>query len=102
RRHTRFSRDWSSDVCSSDLSAFEFGSAPHAPMKHASQAPAIDTFKFLITTNLTLSRCHARRCRGVESGRVSARGWRWKRELATRSEERRGGKECRWRWGQRG
>src|SRR5690606_39862684 len=22
RRHTRFSRDWSSDVCSSDLSAF--------------------------------------------------------------------------------
>src|SRR5690606_39941507 len=23
RRHTRFSRDWSSDVCSSDLAAFE-------------------------------------------------------------------------------
>src|SRR5690606_40248330 len=23
RRHTRFSRDWSSDVCSSDLDAFE-------------------------------------------------------------------------------
>src|SRR5690606_40400135 len=23
RRHTRFSRDWSSDVCSSDLSYFE-------------------------------------------------------------------------------
>src|SRR5690606_40393392 len=23
RRHTRFSRDWSSDVCSSDLSAFD-------------------------------------------------------------------------------
>src|SRR5690606_39834698 len=23
RRHTRFSRDWSSDVCSSDLASFE-------------------------------------------------------------------------------
>src|SRR5690606_40040832 len=26
RRHTRFSRDWSSDVCSSDLSPYTFGS----------------------------------------------------------------------------
>src|SRR5207302_7527064 len=25
RRHTRFSRDWSSDVCSSDLAADKFG-----------------------------------------------------------------------------
>src|SRR5690606_39751795 len=25
RRHTRFSRDWSSDVCSSDLAGFETG-----------------------------------------------------------------------------
>src|SRR5690606_40192567 len=24
RRHTRFSRDWSSDVCSSDLAAFHY------------------------------------------------------------------------------
>src|SRR5690606_39900235 len=24
RRHTRFSRDWSSDVCSSDLGAFQW------------------------------------------------------------------------------
>src|SRR5690606_40182283 len=28
RRHTRFSRDWSSDVCSSDLSAFAPIAAP--------------------------------------------------------------------------
>src|SRR5690606_40386138 len=27
RRHTRFSRDWSSDVCSSDLTAFQTRSA---------------------------------------------------------------------------
>src|SRR5690606_40531049 len=31
RRHTRFSRDWSSDVCSSDLDDrfFQFGNAVH-------------------------------------------------------------------------
>src|SRR5690606_30571619 len=29
RRHTRFSRDWSSDVCSSDLRHFE-----HEPVEH--------------------------------------------------------------------
>src|SRR5690606_39587439 len=30
RRHTRFSRDWSSDVCSSDLTG-SHSYAPHAP-----------------------------------------------------------------------
>src|SRR5690606_40052804 len=33
RRHTRFSRDWSSDVCSSDLGEngdYEFSAAPSA------------------------------------------------------------------------
>src|SRR5690606_41012757 len=29
RRHTRFSRDWSSDVCSSDLLAAQFESLVH-------------------------------------------------------------------------
>src|SRR5690606_39780702 len=33
RRHTRFSRDWSSDVCSSDLGA------PQAHRPHAHGAP---------------------------------------------------------------
>src|SRR5690606_14126956 len=38
RRHTRFSRDWSSDVCSSDLAAFVDGLAPAAahPQVHRS------------------------------------------------------------------
>src|SRR5690606_39462997 len=34
RRHTRFSRDWSSDVCSADLSA------PPRPAMSSSTAPA--------------------------------------------------------------
>src|SRR5690606_5558893 len=34
RRHTRFSRDWSSDVCSSDLSYIHAEGYPAAEMKH--------------------------------------------------------------------
>src|SRR3970282_2597345 len=60
RRHTRSLRDWSSDVCSSDLSAS--GSSPRSPAtKRAVSASA-------------------------------SRVW------TTRSEERRVGKECRYRW----
>src|SRR5690606_35351842 len=33
-RHTRFSRDWSSDVCSSDLFATEPGKAAYVPLAH--------------------------------------------------------------------
>src|SRR5690606_40735466 len=44
RRHTRFSRDWSSDVCSSDLSVMQrheqlsrdFGAAPSRLVRYAS------------------------------------------------------------------
>src|SRR5690606_40084296 len=36
RRHTRFSRDWSSDVCSSDLGGGPGGDPPPAPPSAAS------------------------------------------------------------------
>src|SRR5690606_40937740 len=32
RRHTRFSRDWSSDVCSSDLHVYVSGGGMHNPL----------------------------------------------------------------------
>src|SRR5690606_40893855 len=43
RRHTRFSRDWSSDVCSSDLTAFSTrGSAmTDAALAKADPAPPV-------------------------------------------------------------
>src|SRR5256884_5122246 len=80
RRHTRCSRDWSSDVCSSDLLSlllFPF---------------------FFCLLGLCSSRCSLRRntcSRGgdvlsVVAGFVPTRG--------SRSEERRVGKECRSRW----
>src|SRR5207302_2653288 len=44
RRHTRFSRDWSSDVCSSDLTARHRArrSACHNPFERGSAAKPID------------------------------------------------------------
>src|SRR5690606_31492304 len=78
RRHTRFSRDWSSDVCSSDL-------------RHPNCVPR------------GAARSGARRGRGcgqfgwrasAAAGRPRCRSWR--------SEERRVGAECRRRWWQDG
>src|SRR5690606_23081376 len=50
RRHTRFSRDWSSDVCSSDLSGMPIGVVGVAflllhlwPAPMAAQTPAVPT-----------------------------------------------------------
>src|SRR5690349_24498344 len=63
RRHTRSLRDWSSDVCSSDLGAAQRGEWNLCPPPPISKP----------------------------SARASGRRW-------SRSEERRVGKECRFRW----
>src|SRR5207249_5518977 len=65
RRHTRSKRDWSSDVCSSDLPKTR--AFPKARLSEP----------FSKTTR--------------------PRSWR-AAPLCFRSEERRVGKECRWRW----
>src|SRR5690606_39737321 len=71
RRHTRFSRDWSSDVCSSDLtSATPASDAP--VLRRATEDPAYGVF-LLLRIGFT---------------------------VLPRSEERRVGKECRYRWWQ--
>src|SRR5690606_40816854 len=71
RRHTRFSRDWSSDVCSSDLRAACRGRGGHRAARARPQERA---------------------------GRLLRRGrWPYRRSGAlgrVRSEERRVGKEC--------
>src|SRR5687768_18038813 len=73
RRHTRCSRDWSSDVCSSDL---EYGEAGRESLEQQlySEAPI---YKDLETVKLADSLAML---------------------LEKRSEERRVGKECRSRW----
>src|SRR5690606_41001419 len=75
RRHTRFSRDWSSDVCSSDLVQIK--------------SDLTDAIGLLPTVYTGGS--------GKEVGRATK--YAAMALLATRSEERRVGKECRCRVG---
>src|SRR5690606_40273676 len=86
RRHTRFSRDWSSDVCSSDL----------AGEKDSLDFTAID-FGRGIGNNKNPQCCgKAGRKNFIDDGpAVSiATPYDFKRRLGRRSEERRVGKEC--------
>src|SRR2546422_7383565 len=76
RRHTRCSRDWSSDVCSSDLTTGQSAGA-----FEQSTEPII----WLPTWNVTF----------VAGGALLTLAGE---TVATRSEERRVGKECRSRW----
>src|SRR3712207_8303523 len=85
RRHTRYWRDWSSDVCSSDLSKIEairyrfYEVERQVAFTLPSRArPFADVRLYVLITE---SSCK--------------RPWL---EVAGRSEERRVGKECRSRW----
>src|SRR5688572_31607758 len=81
RRHTRFDCDWSSDVCSSDLTTT--AQLKQDPRTSASQADLHAQFDFLLAANRKLTEIHEQieRIREV------------RKQL--RSEERRVGKECR-------
>src|SRR5690606_39841722 len=87
RRHTRFSRDWSSDVCSSDLQAVVL--AAFLPVlsclagNNGCQALAI-TLRGLTLNDLARHPVRVLLAKEVR--------------LGARSEERRVGKECRARW----
>src|SRR5690606_40748872 len=77
RRHTRFSRDWSSDVCSSDLEVKNFHPIAIAEIRDALSE----------NRNSALDGTHAiRLVEFIEQA------------YNLRSEERRVGKECRSRW----
>src|SRR2546429_4874303 len=85
RRHTRCSRDWSSDVCSSDLA---LGLTTHPEQDLANREELAANLEKL----------------GRDQRRIAAFAGRDRREViaqlfqARRSEERRVGKECRSRW----
>src|SRR5205807_7927617 len=84
RRHTRLQGDWSSDVCSSDRKAADVKPKhmntghPHIDALVAVHAAANDVPEALIH-------------------RVIVRESKYQKDLV-RSEERRVGKEWRWRW----
>src|SRR5690606_39450203 len=80
RRHTRFSRDWSSDVCSSDLHQ-QFGQALDQ-IETASDQPLVEKLQFVGQIADRTNLGHARAA--LERVQVAQQG---------RSEERRVGKE---------
>src|SRR5690606_39851353 len=81
RRHTRFSRDWSSDVCSSDL----WGQAIAGLVPLAAVVAENGGVTFFHSGS-TLNKIY-----GVPASSLPE----WRRRMQVRSEERRVGKECR-------
>src|SRR5690606_39471918 len=92
RRHTRFSRDWSSDVCSSDL----------MPVLVNVLLDADKNRLKVFATNLEVSLTDEAEAVVKSSGKVAVNAkslFDILKELPEgRSEERRVGKECRARW----
>src|SRR5690606_40137106 len=78
RRHTRFSRDWSSDVCSSDLVEQGPFAAVQTFATDRAHTLLLDLFQHVVHQRLDLTA-------GATAG-------------DHRSEERRVGQECRCRW----
>src|SRR5690348_17689963 len=86
RRHTRWTGDWSSDVCSSDLSTLAMVIPAEGP---SLGTPPAGTWMWISRSakKVVLSPSDSAWARAKESA-----AW------ADRSEERRVGKECRCRW----
>src|SRR5690606_40177204 len=85
RRHTRFSRDWSSDVCSSDL--LELGLAMLRASGAREERDVVDSALARLRKLIT-SLPDNEKYDGLQHAELSSGG-------ATRSEERRVGKEGR-------
>src|SRR5690606_41169511 len=88
-RHTRFSRDWSSDVCSSDLKWLKRGTF------HRCTSPGSSLRRLGARSMLSAPQPQPKRRLDTSRKRGAPRG-----RIKGRSEERRVGKECRSRrWG---
>src|SRR5436305_14898113 len=90
RRHTRCGRDWSPDVCSSDLEPdpdIVRGKHMRAFAKLVEERQLVRELRIDVGIWLVAA---GRHIVIVDGQRIAETG---------RSEERRVGKECRWRWG---
>src|SRR5207302_5558097 len=86
RRHTRFSRDWSSDVCSSDLALGRpYCTRPHGSVVVGSFAVMASAALLKSAGSIRFPENGARRVRGMPALQAG--------EANARSEERRGGEE---------
>src|SRR5690606_40742702 len=84
RRHTRFSRDWSSDVCSSDLGQKVRG---HTLLWHSQNPDWLTKGKFSRKELRNILKEHITKVVGRYRGKID--------QWDVRSEERRVGKDCR-------
>src|SRR5207253_7466168 len=98
RRHTRWPRDWSSDVCSSDLRSTERRVSDRAPIFFLTRAMSFATGG--PSTHLECAALRFPENLGPRFDEIAVPGDSCvERELSCRSEERRVGKECRSRCG---
>src|SRR5256885_5032833 len=86
RRHTRLQGDWSSDVCSSDLT----GSSGTANVVSPPNTPFQDPLPILPTLSQKTLTPAPTKAANIAAGEAARADYR--------SEERRVGKECRSRW----
>src|SRR5699024_11288289 len=87
RRHTRSKRDWSSDVCSSDLRECDF------PF-----VLSLKSFLFVFTIYLIIVILFYSIIPHIPLSKLLQSFFEWCVRFKARSEERRVGKECRGRW----
>src|SRR5438876_3620235 len=89
RRHTRWTGDWSSDVCSSDLGS---------PVRAQIRARVAANYRHLVGRNAAAPACRVLRSEGGWYAVLQVPTLRTEEELVldllVRSEERRVGKEC--------
>src|SRR5207247_4908946 len=88
RRHTRSTRDWSSDVCSSDLRTF----LKHSKSDNSILRSEISSYRSMELSDLECLRKVLGLYLSVLEGILFLLAWE------QRSEERRVGKECRFWW----
>src|SRR5690606_39532092 len=99
--HTRFSRDWSSDVCSSDLarSYSSDGFSPHLTLARLNNAGRSWRMLPEILRRFPRQKTVPWRVEAIElmQSKLTPQGAKY--SVIARSEERRVGKECRASWG---
>src|SRR5687768_17742350 len=93
RRHTRCSRDWSSDVCSSDLQNLFTDFLEHG---HRYNVPVIPMYD--VGTNAPELIAEFAALNAVEKVLIGSSRRGVLHHMLKRSEERRVGKECRYGW----
>src|SRR5690606_40864890 len=99
RRHTRFSRDWSSDVCSSDLGIYLYKCTPHLPLGmvgviQVGKPVNMDNVRLAadaLSAGIAANKERLQKYLGQEIGRASCRErvWVWGGAELVRKRERR-------------